>query len=77
MHGHIQHIAIHIIPAKTDTQVTIIVRMSFVVDTGVLFSSVVDTGKVREKYSGITFLVQMFIVNEHTSEPHTSFTLPA
>ena len=73
MHGHIQHIAIHIIPAKTDTQVIIIVRMSFVVDTGVLFSSVVDTSRVKEK-CGIAFLVQMFV---HTSEPHTSFTLPA
>lgn len=49
MHGHIQHIAIHIIPAKTDTQVIIIVRMSFVVDIGVLVSSVVDTGRVKEK----------------------------
>ena len=48
MHGHTQHIAIHIIPAKTDTQVIIIVRMSFVVDTGVLFSSVVDTGRVKK-----------------------------
>ena len=59
MHGHIQHIAIQIIPAKTDTQVIIILRMSFVVDIGVLVSSVVDTGRVKEKYSGIAVLVQM------------------
>ena len=60
MHGHI---AIHIIPAKTDTQVIIIVRMmSFVVDTGVLFSSVVDTGRVKEKCSGITFSSNIILV---------------
>lgn len=62
MHGHIQHIAIHIIPAKTDTQVIIIVRMSFVVDIGVLVFSVVDTGRVKEKYSGIAVLVQMLYI---------------
>ena len=62
MHGHIQHNVIHIIPAKTDTQVIIIVRMSFVVDIGVLVFSVVDTGRVKEKYSGIAVLVQMLYI---------------
>ena len=37
----------------------IIVRMSFVVDIGVLVSSVVDPGRVKEKNSGIAVLVQM------------------